>query len=81
VALGGGFLWLVAAEVGGPTGTAVVHVLEPDVVVVVGGVAIRVEGLRADPLVVEVPRGENRLVVMRGEAVLHEERFEVGGGE
>lgn len=79
--VGGATLWWVAAHAGPTTGTAIVHVAEPHVVVSVGGRIFQVEDDVFSPLICDLPAGEHRLLVTRGEAVLLEETFTVRGGE
>ncbi|RUL88704.1 hypothetical protein [Tautonia sociabilis] len=79
--LGSGFLGFLLVEVGPTTGTAVVHVVEPDVTVAVGGVTFEIEGRRFAPLVVELSMGAHRLVMTRGGVVLDDEPFEIDGGD
>jgi hypothetical protein len=78
---GGAALWWVASHAGPQTGTAVVHVVEPDVVVSVGGRAFRVGDDPYTPVVCALPAGEHRLTMTRGEAVLYTETFSLQRGE
>lgn len=73
--------WWVVEHLGGPTGTATVHVCEPDVDVVVGDRTYRVEDTRTSPLVCELPAGRHELRMSRGGRVLYREVFTLGGGE
>jgi hypothetical protein len=79
--LGGATLWYVAEHSGPKTGTAVVHVTEANVVVIVGGVSFQVDEWRSAPLVCELPAGQHRLVMTRGGAELYSEAFSLEGGD
>jgi hypothetical protein len=79
--LGGAVLWWVAVNVGPRTGTAVVHVTEPGVVVAVGDQTRRVGVVNGEPLVIELEAGEHWLRMRRGPVLLYEERFRLPAGE
>jgi hypothetical protein len=79
--LGGATLCWVAANVGPQTGTAIVHVTEPDVMVTVGGVAFNIEDFIHAPIVCELPAGTHELTMRRGATLLHSESFSLRGGE
>jgi hypothetical protein len=67
----------VAARVGTLTGEVVVHVVEPDVEVDVGGHTFVIEGPRHEPVVCELPFGRHDLAMSRAGRVLYLETFEV----
>jgi hypothetical protein len=79
--LGGALLSLVAMLSGPRTGTAIVHVTEPGVVVSVGGQTFHVGDDPYTPLVCDLPAGEHRLTMTRGAALLYGETFSLRGGE
>lgn len=79
--LGVGALWWVVMHAGPRTGTAIVHVTEPRVVVSVGGTTFVVGQEAPTALVCDLPAGEHRLIVKRGETVLYAETFRIRGGE
>lgn len=64
-----------------PRGTVVVHVVEPDVDVRVGGERHHVEGRVYTPIICRLPRGRHELVMTRGGVVLHRQEFLVEGGK
>lgn len=81
ILLGGAILGWVACHAGPPTGTAVVHVTEPNVEVAVGGHEFEIGATRSHaPLVCELPAGEHRLTMTRDGEVLHSESFTMGRG-
>lgn len=79
--LGGAALWWVAAHAGPQTGTVVIHVNEPQVVIGVDAMTFPVEHGLLRPLVCDLPAGEHRLTMRRGGTVLYEEGFSLEGGE
>jgi hypothetical protein len=79
--LGVATTWWVVEHVGGPTGTAVVHVCEPGVDLAVGDRTYRVEQRTDAPLVCELPPGRHELRMSRGDRVLYREVFTLGRGE
>jgi hypothetical protein len=62
-------------------GEVVVHVTEPDLEVSLDGRTYRIEGLREDPIVCDLPAGAHTLVVTRQGRLLRRETFEVVGGQ
>ncbi|SIO15036.1 hypothetical protein SAMN05444166_2714 [Singulisphaera sp. GP187] len=78
---GAALLYWVASQAGPRTGTAIVHVTEPDVAVSVGSQMFRVDASIHEPLVCDLPAGEHRLKMMRGTTVLYDETFSIVGGE
>lgn len=79
--LGLSFLGVIGTGAGPATGIAVVHVPAGDVVVTVGGRRFEIDERRYEPLLVEVPRGINRLEMSRGGETIFVEEFEVEGGD
>lgn len=79
--LGVGTTWWVVEHLGGPGGSVVVHLCEPDVDLVVGHHTCRIGSLPADPLVCDLPAGRHELRVSRGGEVLYREAFDLGRGE
>ena len=73
-------LWWLADHAGPSDGTAVVHVVEPDVEVTVGDIRYRIERRSYQPIVCELPAGSHVLEMRRGAEVLHRETFEVERG-
>ena len=74
-------LGVVAGDSGPVTGEVVVHLMEPDVVVEVGGETWHVGPEPGPPVVLQVPRGRHTLVVSRRGETLHREEFTVEGGQ
>src|SRR5712672_2597660 len=66
---GGAMLSWVATQAGPQTGTAVVHVTEPNVAVSVDGLSFHVGEQIHVPLICELAVGEHRLVMTRGAEV------------
>ena len=73
--------WWAVEHVGGPDGTAIVHVCEPGVDVVVGDQTYRVERPLDEPLVCDLPAGRHELRMSRGDRVLYREVFTLDRGE
>lgn len=83
---GGGLLSLailvwVADHSGPPNGQVIVHVMESDVTLTIGGNTYQIEALRYAPIVCTLPRGRHELILSRGSQVLYRESFELRGGE
>ena len=78
---GAAALGWVALHAGPRTGTAIVHVTESDVVVNVGGRIFQVSAATELPLICDLPVGDHRLVMSRGDSVLHSDQFSIEGGE
>ena len=78
--LGGATLWWIVEQVGPPGGTAIVHVIEPDVEVIVGGKSFFEDRPYA---VIECPlrAGRHLLLMKRGDRILYEEWFTIRRGE
>ena len=72
--------WVVE-HAGDNAGTAVVHVNEPGVEMVVGDQTFRIEDQLPEPLVCELPAGRHVLLMSRGDRVLYREVFTLGRGE
>ncbi len=72
--------WVVD-HAGPPTSEAVVHVVEPDVEVSIGGNTYRIEARRFDPIVCKLPPGQHELIMSRGGRILYRESFETRRGE
>jgi hypothetical protein len=79
--MGAGVLWWVADHAGPAAGTVYVHVTEPNVDVAVGGEAYHVGSDNGRPIVCELAAGSYTLRMMRGDELLYEERFTLGGGQ
>lgn len=78
---GGVVLCWVASQAGPRTGTAVVHVTEPNVAVNIGGQMFQVGETIHMPLICDLPAGAHRLTMTRGTTVLYAENFSIEGGE
>jgi hypothetical protein len=63
------------------TGEAVVHVMEADVEVAIGGNTYVVRERRYDPIVCMLHHGRHELVMSRRGRVLYREWFEIRGGQ
>ncbi len=74
-------LGVVAGDSGPVTGGVVVHLMEPDVEVRVGGVTRRVGGEPGPPLVLDLPCGRYELLISRRGETLHREEFTVEGAQ
>jgi hypothetical protein len=70
----------IAERAGGSFGEAVIHVVEPDIELSVGGLSYRIEVRRYDPIVCVLPSGRHRLVVKRDGQVLQDEPFRIDPG-
>ena len=79
--LGGLTLCWIVDQVGPTDGTALVHVIEPDVVVTVGGQSFSIEQRRGAPIECRLRPGRHLLRMKRGDRVLYEEWFAVHRGE
>src|SRR3954454_974348 len=60
--------------------SVVIHVVEPDVAIMVDDVSYTVVGTSYDPIECLLPPGAHRLVMSRGDEVLLDEPFEVEPG-
>ncbi len=74
-------LWHVAQHAGPRRGKAIVHVLRPDVVVVVDHREYRVESIAESPVVCELEPGEHVAQVRHGAALLDEQSFTIEPGK
>jgi hypothetical protein len=78
--LGGTTLYWVVAHIDLPDGTAVVHVIEPEVEVILDGQSFNV--LRAYSVIeCSLPAGRHRLCMKRDDRILYEEWFIMRPGE
>ena len=74
-------IWYVAANAMPPNATAVLHVMEADVVVSLDDQHIHVAETSRTPFVFELPPGEHRLRMCRGAEILYNEAFLVQAGD
>ena len=74
-------LGFVVQGAGPATGVVVIHVTERDVDISVGGVTRHVEESLGVPLILELPRGRQTLVMSRRGVVLQREDFVVKGDD
>jgi hypothetical protein len=79
--LAGVALTWVASHAGSREGVALVHVTEPDVVVIVGDSVYEIAGCRYTPLRCTLPAGRHELRMYRDGELLHSEGFRLRGGE
>ncbi|MHC5541835.1 hypothetical protein ACYOEI_26755 [Singulisphaera rosea] len=79
--LAGTMLWWIAAQVGPSSATVTVHVTDPNVTVEVGDVTFKVGSNTYTPFVCELPNGEHRITMRRGNKVLYTDSFKVEDGE
>ena len=77
--LGLAILGWVAGHCGSPNGTAVVHVIDRDVDVTIGGSLYRAQDGVAQPLVCLLPKGRHDLTARKGGRVVREESFDIQG--
>jgi len=77
----GGVLYWVAQNAGPRFGTVIVHVTESNVDVTIDQETFHIKAFDMEPLVVELRKGRHRLTMTQGETLLHDESFEVEGGE
>jgi hypothetical protein len=78
---GGAMLSWVATQAGPQTGTAIVHVTEPNVALSVDGRMFHVGEQVYAPLVYDLAAGEHRIAMTRGAEVLYAAHFSIAGGE
>lgn len=62
-------------------GGVIVHVMEPNVDLLIDGYAYRIEEQRFDPIVKELTAGKHKIEMIRENQVLFEEDFDLQGGE
>jgi len=78
----GGITLVWVVEQAGPTqGTVLVHVIEPDVEVTVGGQTFSIKERRYAPIECRLHAGRYPLRMKRGDRILYEEWFTVHRGE
>ncbi len=80
LAVGGVFLWHVAASAGPQGCEAVIHVTEPDVVVRVDGIFYPIDPAPGAPIVCALRPGCHTLTLHRGGRELYREAFAVEPG-
>ncbi len=73
--------WLVARHAGPQRGTAIVHVLQPNVVVSVDGESYPVDSIAQSPIVCDLEPGHHVVKVRHGRMLLGEEEFTVEAGQ
>ena len=73
--------WLVVRHAGPQRGTAIVHVLQPDVVVAVDGRSYPVESIAQSPVVCDLEPGPHVVKVTHGWLLLGEKEFTVEAGQ
>jgi hypothetical protein len=79
--LGGVILWQVAAHSGAQTCTAYMHMLGPNMVVTVDGLAYHVATPWESPIVIELRPGRHKLQAFRDGQMIDEREFTLGMGE
>lgn len=78
--LGGATLWWVVDRAGPVDGSVLVHVIEADVEVTIGGLSFPIDERRFAPIECRFRPGRYRLQMTRGERILYEEWFIVRRG-
>jgi hypothetical protein len=81
LSLGGVILWQVAVHSGFQNGIAYVHVLTPNVEILVDDVEYHVETLWETPIVCELRPGRHTLRMTQNGRVLDEQEFTLGVGQ
>ena len=73
--------WLVARHAGPQRGTAIVHVLQPNVVVAVDDRSYPVESIAQSPVVCDLEPGPHLVKVRQAGLLLGEEEFTIEAGQ
>ncbi|WP_422929461.1 hypothetical protein [Singulisphaera sp. PoT] len=75
------WLWWVVAHVGPQTGNVLIHVTEPGVALNLDGKVSYLADVTDTPIAFDLPAGDHRLTMYRGEEILYTEAFRLARGE